>query len=460
MGCRVPKIVFRNLLCSILVYLQDMTVSKTWLKMWAGIALLLGTVSSCGNSGEGADGNPLTSLLGCVPSDACGIICCERLSAGMENLFDSDSPFRDISFGELSSARAVVSYHYTGEISVVTAIDAGRSQGAEKRTAQVVSSAALYGIDSRLIVPEGKSRAVLVLSSSPSLIDSAERIMRSEASVLDVPGLADAVAKAPAKGDVILLRNDSVGYLFPKDFLTKYIPRSKTVSFIKTFSEWTILSLTSVQAAGRGEYMSYEVSPVCGDDPSWGAVALDAGGFGESKVHGLLPQGTTFVIDQCFEDVSLYMEQRRKYLDSQGKLNSFENSCKSMRRKSGIDPVKWLADTDIKEIARVRWKNEEVLLLRPAKDMVSHDISANKYRGFIPLLFGQAYSIKDDSSAVCIGNWLVMGSRSAVKHFISSELRLKTHGWPVRGVRAVVLADDLQLSWDKGGIRFDVYRTF
>lgn len=437
-----------------------MTVSKTLLKIWAGLVLLLGFACSCGSTGEGSDSNPLSSLLGCVPSDACGIICCEKLSAGMENLFDSDSPFRDISFGELSSARAVVSYHYTGQISVVAVVDAGRSQSAEKRAAQAISSAALYGIDSRLIVPEGKSRAVLVLSSSTSLIDSAERIMRSDATLVDVPGLADAVAKAPAKGDVILLRNDSATYLLPKDFLSEYLSRSKTVSFVKSFSEWMVLSLTSVQAAGRGEYLSYEVSPVCGDDPSWGAVALDAGGFGESKVHGLLPQGTTFVVDQCFEDVSLYLDQRRKYLDSQGKLNSFENSCKSMRRSSGIDPVKWLADTDIKEIARVRWKNEEVLLLRPAKDMVSHDIRANKYRGFISLLFGQAYSIKDDSSAVCIGNWLVMGSRSAVKHFISSELRLKTHAWPTRGVKAVVLADDIQLSWDKGGVHFEVYRTF
>lgn len=437
-----------------------MTVSKTWLKIWAGIALLLGLVCSCGNSGEGADGNSLTSLLECVPSDACGIICCEKLSAGMENLFDSDSPFRDISFGELSSARALVSYHYTGELSVVTVIDAGRSKSAEKRAAQAISSAALYGIDSRLIMSEGKSHAVLVLSASASLIDSAERNVRSGTSVLDVPGLADVVAKAPAKGDVILLRNNSISYLLPRSFLSEYLPRSRTVSFVKTFAEWTMLSLTSVQAAGRGEYMHYDVTPVCGDDPSWGAVAFDAGGFGESKVHGLLPQGTTFVVDQCFEDVSIYMEQRRKYLDSQGKLNSFENSCKSMRRSSGIDPVKWLADTDIKEIARVRWKNEEVLLLRPAKDMVSHDIRANKYRGFIPLLFGQAYTIKDDSSSVCIGNWLVIGSRTAVKHFISSELRLKTHEWPTRGVKAVVLADDLQLSWDKGGIHFDVYRTF
>lgn len=437
-----------------------MTVSKTWLKIWAGIALLLGLVCSCGNSGEGADGNSLTSLLECVPSDACGIICCEKLSAGMENLFDSDSPFRDISFGELSSARALVSYHYTGELSVVTVIDAGRSKSAEKRAAQAISSAALYGIDSRLIMSEGKSHAVLVLSASASLIDSAERNVRSGTSVLDVPGLADVVAKTPAKGDVILLHNNSISYLLPRDFLSEYLPRSRTVSFVKTFAEWTMLSLTSVQAAGRGEYMHYDVTPVCGDDPSWGAVAFDAGGFGESKVHGLLPQGTTFVVDQCFEDVSIYMEQRRKYLDSQGKLNSFENSCKSMRRSSGIDPVKWLADTDIKEIARVRWKNEEVLLLRPAKDMVSHDIRANKYRGFIPLLFGQAYTIKDDSSSVCIGNWLVIGSRTAVKHFISSELRLKTHEWPTRGVKAVVLADDLQLSWDKRGIHFDVYRTF
>ena len=117
-------------------------------------------------------------------------------------------------------------------------------------------------------------------------------------------------------------------------------------------------------------------------------------------------------------------------------------------------------ETDIKEIAKVQWKGEEVVLIRPAKPLVSHNIRYNTHRGFVSTLFGQGFSLADDSHDACIGNWLIIGSESAVKHFLASEVRQKLHYWPTKNVKAIVLADDCQLSWTRSELRFDVYRTY
>ena len=126
----------------------------------------------------------------------------------------------------------------------------------------------------------------------------------------------------------------------------------------------------------------------------------------------------------------------------------------------GSTVLKRFIETDIKEIAKIQWKDEEVLIIRPAKPLVSHNVRYNSHRGFATTLFGQGFSLADDSHAACIGNWLIMGSESAVKHFMASEVRQKLHYWPTKNVKAIVLADDCQLAWTRSELRFDVYRTY
>ena len=158
--------------------------------------------------------------------------------------------------------------------------------------------------------------------------------------------------------------------------------------------------------------------------------------------------------------VESLIEARKKNLDATGGLNRFSNTCAQLRKTTGTDPVKWAEEADFKEVAKVSWKGEEVVLLRPAKPFVSHNVRFNTHRGFVTTLFGQAYALTDDSHAACIGNWLIMGSQDAVKHFMSSEARQKLHYWPSKGVKAIVLADDCQVSWTRSELKFDVYRTY
>ena len=101
-----------------------------------------------------------------------------------------------------------------------------------------------------------------------------------------------------------------------------------------------------------------------------------------------------------------------------------------------------------------------MVLIRPGKPLVSHNVRFNQYRGFVTTLFGQGYALADESHAACIGNWLIMGGEEAVKHFLASEVKQKLHYWPSKGVKAIVLADDCQLTWTRSELRFDVYRTY
>ena len=437
-------------------------MSKTWIKTLAALAASI-FLCSCAD-GSSSDNSEVKGfeLLSYVPSDACGLIVCEKLAPGLENLFDSGSVFRELFYGKLSDCKMVISYHYVGSLVPMIAVDLGRSQSDARQAAALIEESAFHELEARIVhsPAELSRRSVLLVCSSAPILDAVERHMEAHTSVLEVAGMPDALEKAPSKGDVVIFRNDAIGNLLPKDFLSKYVPRKQIIGFIKGYSNWTVMHLTGAEPAGRGVYLSYKVRAVYPDDFSKSAPVFDQQGFGESKIASILPQGTTYVVDQPIASVETFIEARKKNLDATGGLNRFSNTCAQLRKATGTDPVKWAEETDFKEVAKVSWKGEEVVLLRPAKPLVSHNVRFNTHRGFVTTLFGQAYALADDSHAACIGNWLIMGSEQAVKHFMSSEARQKLHYWPTKGVKAVVLADDCQISWTRNDIQFDVYRTY
>ena len=440
-------------------------MSKTWIKTLAALAASI-LASSCwfsgNNSGESLPEVKGFELLSYVPSDACGVIVCEKAGAGLENLFDSGSVFRELAYGRLADSRMVISYHFVGELIPMIAVDAGKSQADSKQAVEIMESAAEHELEARIVQKPTRygRRNVLLISPSGPILDAAERHMDAHTSVLEVVGLTDALEKAPARGDVVIFRNDAIGNLLPKDFLSKYITRKQLVSFIKGYSEWTVMHLDGTETAGKGVYLSYDVRTVHPDDFSKSAQVFEGQGYGESKVANMLPQGTTYVIDQPVASVENLLDARKKNLDARGGLNKFSNTCSQLARSAGIDPVKWAMETDIKEVAKVQWRGEEVVLIRPGKPLVAHNVRPNHHRGFVTTLFGQGYAIADESYAVCIGNWLIMGGEEAVKHFLASEVKQKLHYWPTKGVKAIVLADDCQLTWTRSELRFDVYRTY
>ena len=437
-------------------------MSKTWIKTLAALAV---SVILCSCAGGGPSDNSEVKgfeLLSYVPSDACGLIVCEKLAPGLENLFDSGSVFRELFYGKLPDCKTVISYHYVGSLVPMIVVDLGRSQNDARQAAALIEESAFHDLQARIVhSPAGVSRrSVLLVCSSAPILDAVERHMEAHTSVLEVTGMQDALQKAPSKGDVVIFRNDAIGNLLPRDFLSKYVPRKQLLSFIKGYGNWTVMHLTGAEPAGRGVYLSYEVRSVYPDDFSKSALVFEQQGFGESKLASILPQGTTYVVDQPIASVESLIEARKKNLDATGGLNRFSNTCAQLRKTTGTDPVKWAEEADFKEVAKVSWKGEEVVLLRPAKPFVSHNVRFNTHRGFVTTLFGQAYALTDDSHAACIGNWLIMGSQDAVKHFMSSEARQKLHYWPSKGVKAIVLADDCQVSWTRSELKFDVYRTY
>ncbi len=414
-------------------------------------------VTACHRSAS--EGSARDALMRVIPSDACALVICPRLSTAFETVPAESNPFSNLEFGDLASAPIIISFHWTGELTPMLAIDAGKSQGAARKCAALVTSAAENSLETFLSTVED-GRSVLLVSTSKSVIESAERHRENRTSLLDIDGMAEAVEAFHSKTAVVVLKNDSVSHLIPKDFLGSYFKRPVLTGYLKAFSEWTVMNLADVQTVGRGEYQDFDVRMIHGDDPQWNAYVFEDLPCGEIKISGLLPQGTVFVLDQSFADCAEYMEKRRKNLDSAGKLNSFNNACASYRRSTGKDPLTWLEETDIREVAKVKWKDEEVLLVRPARPMLSHDIRYNRYRGFVPLLFGQAYGLADDSYSACIGNWLVFGNSRSIKHFLSSELHYKGKLAPSKSSKLLLLADDVLLAWDKEGLHLELYRNY
>ncbi|MBO4611212.1 MAG: hypothetical protein J5668_03800, partial [Bacteroidales bacterium] len=374
-------------------------MSKTWLKTFAALAAAF-LFSSCwwqsgDSSGDSVPEVKGFELLNYIPSDACGLIICEKAAAGLENLFDSGSVFRELSYGRLADSKMVISYHYVGELIPMIAVDAGKTQADVKQAADIIESAAEHDLQARIVQkPEKRGkRNVLLISPTAAIIDAAERHMEAHTSVMEVVGITEALEKAPARGDVVIFRNDAIANLLPKDFLSKYISRKQLVGFIKGYSEWTVMHLSATEAAGRGVYLTYDVRTVQPDDFSKSAQVFENQGYGESKVANMLPQGTTYVVDQPVASMESLLEARRKNLDARSSLNKWNNVCSQLARSTGTDPVKWATEIDIKEVAKVQWKGEEVVLIRPAKPLVSHNVRYNPHRGFVNTLFGEGFAI-------------------------------------------------------------------
>ena len=86
-------------------------MSKTWIKTIAALAALL-LLLSCGQN-RNQEGSSVPEvkgfeLLSHIPSDACGVIVCDKAAAGLENIMDSRSVFREFSYGALADSKMVI----------------------------------------------------------------------------------------------------------------------------------------------------------------------------------------------------------------------------------------------------------------------------------------------------------------------------------------------------------------
>lgn len=404
------------------------------------------------------------NLLGYIPSDAVSMMCADRLGEGVERIFSPDDIFRSLDYSGLENESMVVSYHYVGELIPMLVINAGRASDKKPVAVErLIKEAAAKELAFRYYDAPAHSgrRNVLMISPSENIISAAVRHIEERTSVLEAPGLAQALTVAPSKGDVYIIRNSAIDLLLEKNFLAKYLPKRGSIPFFKKFCNWTVLNLESMLPVGSGEMLSYSVSTYQpADNMAHYMNAIQAFPAGESKLPEIIPYGTTFAVDIPTSSYPDLMAARKAFMDASTVLDAYGRSRKFLIKATGHDPEHWAEELDIKEVARIYCRGENLLLVRPGVPQEAYDVKPFEYIGALSLLFGSVFAIPDETSVACNGTWLIIGKESAVRHLLASRQRRKLTDWPTKNVKCAVLADDYQLSFTAKGARLDVYRKY
>ena len=399
---------------------------------------------------KGADKTEISAisnfkLLPAVPSDASAVMAFPTLADGIEMLTDSTKTFGDFienegdgnfisfvstlsgllsknTFPSLRGQQMLVSMHYNGDLIPLLIIGAANPASDSLEVAKLISvadSAHLHSMYVDCTVSADPKSALyntklILVSPSETVVNSSKRHITSNHSILDNVSFSK-IAASVNGDDVMFLSNDNSDKLFSRFFDPAY---SKYVNFFKHISDWTAFVITD----SSKKALRMEGTALSAPDPSYFLnVFRDVDGS-QPQVQDVLPASTVFAVSMPMANVGKYIDAYKKYLDASSQMDHFKNVSADLESKAGMSPEKWASMTGIKEIALVTFRDKKnlrnVLLIKGSKHN-DLPLAHNKYVGFADVVFGQLFSLKDESSYAESYGWEIVGSQVDVNAFIS-----------------------------------------
>ena len=367
------------------------------------------------------------TLLSAVPSDAVLVAC-----------FSERGPL---------DSRMAVSLHYSGKLLPLYVYDAGKpSELPSEKASALVDSLERKGLAAEYAVGD---RSMVVASESEVLVQSALRHLSKSMSVMDAPGFAEASSLVSGK-DVVFMSNVHASYLMPAVFTKKYTSYS---SFVSRLSDWTAFDMTD-----SDRRFSMDGSVVYESDASEFMTVLQKSVPAESSLSGMVPSYTLFAASLPVGGLDAYVNAYKSYLDSRQALQKSLASQKSMASKAGISPYDLMVSLGVKEVATASFmaggKLEKVNLLKTGKDVPEMLFSGVEgfsrknyvpavnvwpYAGFASAVFGNLFSLEDESSFTWMDGWVITGSAKAIEEYVSG----RALGYTLKQYMADASQDDL-----------------
>ena len=172
---------------------------------------------------------------------------------------------------------------------------------------------------------------------------------------------------------------------------------------------------------------------------------------GSSEVYEILPDTTHFALSIPIQ-VEAYRIARESLLDASVKLTPYRKDIEALRKLTGKSPLNWEKELNIQEVAIAKWEDKQILLVRPKKAGDDSEIEENPYMGFIPLLYGDAFKIEDDSHHAVFSSWHLFGSKDDLESFINYPDRILNPDWHDKKCHLTLLHKDNVLCWNKNEI--------
>jgi len=418
------------------------------------LALLAGAVSvlysDTGKSKGGTGSRDLPasySLLEAVPSDAAMILSSSRLEDVLSTLTDTASvfgclfddgavpAFRNLVVGldssasrSLRSCPAVVSMHYSGELTPLMIINTGADAGGF--ASDVMAVADSVRITCKSVDCSGfeglrlQRSNLLLISSSETLVAASQRHLDEGVSVLDKEGVIELGARLGGK-DAVFISNEYAGKLFTSHVQRAFYDYSP---FFRRYAQWTGFSLE--ERSDKGLKMGVESSQP--EDPSFIANMVESLPAGESKAVDILPSNTVFAVSVMTPDLVTYLDLYKSWLDASGRLEPYRQA--QVRDSLGFTPEEAALRLNVKEVVkasvRVDGGLRNMVGILPGKADAQLIFGNGSQNGLkdnegrilpwgrasqVKALFGGLFSSPDIDSFVYKDGWIIASDRGTLE---------------------------------------------
>ena len=379
-----------------------------------GTGVAVGLLYSGVDSGKSEKSSKVVSqdrykLLAAVPSDAVLVACFSN-----KGMLDS---------------RMAVSMHYSGKLLPLYVYDAGKpSETPSEQASALIDSLSGKGMTARYAVAE---RSMVVASESEALVQSSLRHIDKSMSVMDAPGFADASGMVTS-GDVLIVSNVHASYLLPAVFTKKY---SSYSGFMSRLSDWTAFDISE-----GGKSFSLDGTVVYDGDADEFMTVLQKAQPAVSSLSSMIPSYTVFAATLPLGSLDGYVEGYKSFLDSRQLLQKNNAVQKSLAGKAGVSPYDLMASIGIKEVASVSFmaggKLETVNLIKTDREIPEvlfkgmegfskksyvPAVHSWPYAGFAAAVFGNLFSLADESCFTWMNGWVIAGSMNAVQEYVDGK---------------------------------------
>jgi hypothetical protein len=366
-------------------------------------------------------------LLPAVPSDAAAVFCFGdvedvELGAFSRQILDA-----------AGDARAIVSFHHSGKALVpLYIVDAGKASdipseiesaviaaaGANAMYSEVVNCSSVDGVRKALA-----GRSLVIVSAHENLVKSSVRHLRSGESIADAPGFAEAAASVGGN-DVAFIANAYSQKIISSLMMKKYISYS---SFFSHFADWIVFSVK--------DGFRFDGAAVYAKDEDDFMAVLQASEPAVSSLSSVIPSYTLFALSLPMKDVDAYIAAYESFVDSGQHLAGYRARQKELSASAGMPVADFIKIARISEVSKATFKvaggMESVNLIKIGKEALDvlcpeaaergyvPAVHQYRFKGFLASVFGNIFSLSDESCCTYAGGWLISGSRAAVEEYVA-----------------------------------------
>lgn len=398
-------------------------------------------------------------LLQAVPSNAVVAGCLSHVRDMSADVFAGfkfpaalSDAVSDGLIGTLSEAPMAFSLHYSGKLTPLYIFDAGAASPTPSPEASALMDfgrshglQASY-LDCSSVLEDGDLalRSLVIMAETDALVKSSIRHLEESLSLLEASGFARA-AKAATGSDLIFVSYAQAKPLFTTLFSRKYFSDkyggsanaaySAMANFTCSLAEWAVFSAEHSETAST----LLKGLQAYADDASDFMSVIARNQAASSSASDILPSYTFFALTIPMASWDSYQTAYKAYLDSKQQLTEYNRVQSNLAKKTKLPPDLFVRRLAPKEVVKAAFGSadalHEVNLVRLGKNdtvvfrgtgvqsFKDYEPSAHEYlfADYIASVFGEWFSLKDESYFTVVDGWLVTGSREAVEEYTSGR---------------------------------------